>query len=144
MENLAGSEQWRQCGCVVEPVSRSGSSGWAKGQRYWGCCPRSPPQEARFEICSESSSPGSGYFQIVINRDNLPHPTQDVAWWAAKTKGSDFSEEDKVNPEVFNRVIWEGLKGDIPSPTTRSGAEIRRGETPQPESRQVNTNPESK
>jgi len=32
----------------------------------------------------------------------------------------DFSEEDKVNPEVFNRIIWEGLKGGTPYPTIRS------------------------
>ena len=82
--------------------------------------------------------------QLVINRANLPHPTHDAAWWAAKTKGFDFTEEDKNNPEVFNRIIWEGLKGDTPYPTTRSGAEIRRGGTPQPESRRVSTNTESK
>ena len=82
--------------------------------------------------------------RFVINRANLPHPTHDAAWWAEKTKGMDFSEEDKVNPQVFNRIIWEGLKGDTPYPTTRSGEEIRRGGTPQPETGQVNTSPESK
>jgi Phosphoesterase family len=82
--------------------------------------------------------------KFVINRENLPHPTHDAAWWAAKTKGMDFSEEDKVNPEVFNRILWEGLKGDTPYPSTRSGADIRRGGTPQPESKRVSTNTESK
>jgi len=72
------------------------------------------------------------------------HPTHDAAWWAEKTKGMDFSEEDKVNPEVFNRIIWEGLKGGTPYPTIRSGVEIRRGGTPQPETRQVTISPESK
>jgi hypothetical protein len=78
----------------------------------------------------------------VINRANLPRPTHDAAWWADKTKGLDFTEEDRVNPEVFNRIIWEGLMGDKPYPTTRSGAEIRHGGTPQPESRVVSTTPE--
>jgi hypothetical protein len=82
--------------------------------------------------------------KFVINREGLPHPTHDAAWWAAKTKGMDFSEEDKVNPELFNRILWEGLKGDTPYPRTRSGAEIRRGGTPQPESKRVSTNTESK
>ncbi|HXW92217.1 MAG TPA: alkaline phosphatase family protein [Terriglobales bacterium] len=76
----------------------------------------------------------------VANLANLPHPTHDAAWWAAKTKGFDFSEEDRVNPEVFNRIIWEGLKGNVPYPTTRSGADLRRGGTPQPETRRVSTN----
>jgi DNA-binding beta-propeller fold protein YncE len=82
--------------------------------------------------------------KYVINRANLPHPTHDVAWWAEKTKGFDFSEEDRVNPGAFNRIIWEGLMGNKPYPTTRSGVEIRHGGTPQPESKLVNTSPESK
>ena len=63
----------------------------------------------------------------------LPHPTHDAAWWEAKTKGMDFSQEDRVDTEKFNRIIWEGLMGDKPYPASRSGADLRRGGTPQPE-----------
>jgi hypothetical protein len=59
-----------------------------------------------------------------VNLANLPHPTHDAAWWEAKTKGFDFSEPDHVDPDKFNRVIWEGLMGDKPYPTTRSGADL--------------------
>jgi hypothetical protein len=58
--------------------------------------------------------------KFVRNPANLPHPTHDAEWWAAKTKGFDFSSEDKVDPEAFNRIIWQGLMGDKPYPT-RSG-----------------------
>ena len=34
------------------------------------------------------------------------HP---ASYWAAKTKGFDFSEEDRVDAVAFNRIIWEGL-----------------------------------
>jgi hypothetical protein len=61
-----------------------------------------------------------------INLANLPHPRHDAAWWEAKTKGFDFSEPDHVDPDKFNRVIWEGLMGDKPYPTTRSGADLGR------------------
>jgi DNA-binding beta-propeller fold protein YncE len=70
---------------------------------------------------------------------NLPHPTHTAAWWEQKTKGLDFSEEDRNDPAKFNRIIWEGLMGNKPYPTTRSGAELRHSATPPPETRQVNT-----
>jgi YVTN family beta-propeller protein len=52
----------------------------------------------------------------ILNKDkvklaDLPHPTHDAAWWAAHTTGFDFSSEDQVNPDAFNRVLWEGLMG---------------------------------
>jgi len=74
--------------------------------------------------------------QDTVHLGTLPHPTHDAAWWEAKTKGMDFSQEDRVNPDQFNRILWEGLMGDKPYPTTRSGANLRRSGTPQPESRQ--------
>lgn len=72
-----------------------------------------------------------------VDKSSL-HTTHDAAWWAAKTRGMDFSKEDLNDPAAFNRIIWEGMKGDKPYPTVRSGAELRHGGTPQPETRQVN------
>jgi hypothetical protein len=69
--------------------------------------------------------------------DALPRSTHDAAWWEEKTKGFDFSAEDRIDSDKFNRILWEGLMGDKPYPTTRSGADLRRGGTPQPETRQV-------
>lgn len=60
-----------------------------------------------------------------VNLSALPRPTHDAAWWDAHTKGFDFSQEDRVDPEKFNRVLWEGLMGDNPYPTTRSGLDLR-------------------
>jgi hypothetical protein len=73
----------------------------------------------------------------------VPRPTHDAAWWDAKTKGMNFNKEDMNDPAVFNRIIWEGLKGS-PYPTTRSGADLRRSGTPQPETRQVDTGSRAK
>jgi len=62
----------------------------------------------------------------LLNKDKvratnvIPQPTHDAAWWEAKTKGFDFSSEDKVDPDKFNRVIWEGLMGGRPYPLRHS------------------------
>jgi len=62
-------------------------------------------------------------------RGVIPKPTHDAAWWEAQTKGMDFSKADHVNPQAFNLVVWKGLKGDMPYPTTRSGADLRQNRT---------------
>jgi DNA-binding beta-propeller fold protein YncE len=61
-----------------------------------------------------------------LNLASIPKPTHDAAWWEERTKNFDFSKEDRVDPEVFNRVIWKGLMGDRPYPTLRSGADLRK------------------
>ncbi|HKW89219.1 MAG TPA: bifunctional YncE family protein/alkaline phosphatase family protein [Candidatus Acidoferrales bacterium] len=53
-------------------------------------------------------------------------PRHDAAYWAAKTKGMDFSVEDHIDSAKFNRIIWEGLEGDsVPYPTLRDGRNLR-------------------
>jgi DNA-binding beta-propeller fold protein YncE len=74
----------------------------------------------------------------AVNPATLPHPTHDAAWWEAKTKGFDFSAEDRIDSDAFNRIIWEGLMGGKPYPNTRSGADLSHTSTPQPETRQAN------
>jgi DNA-binding beta-propeller fold protein YncE len=57
----------------------------------------------------------------------IPKPTHDAAYWADRTKQFDFTREDNIsNPDKFNRIIWEGLHGDKPYPTVRSGIDLRR------------------
>jgi YVTN family beta-propeller protein len=61
-----------------------------------------------------------------VNLSEIPKPTHDAAWWEARTKQFDFSAEDRVNPDKFNRVIWQGLMGDRPYPAIRPGADLRQ------------------
>jgi hypothetical protein len=56
---------------------------------------------------------------------DLPRPTHDAAYWAAATKGMDFSVEDRLDPLVFNQVLWRGLMESKPYPATSSGADLR-------------------
>jgi len=45
--------------------------------------------------------------------------THTAAWWADKTRGFDFSAEDRVPTELYNKILWEGLKG-TPAPEVSS------------------------
>jgi hypothetical protein len=57
----------------------------------------------------------------------IPHPTRDAAYWAEATKGMDFAVEDRVDPAVFNQILWKGLMGDKAYPETSSGVDLSSG-----------------
>ncbi len=47
-------------------------------------------------------------------------PTHNARYWAAKTRGFDFSAEDRVPRDLYNKILWEGLKGTkAPVPHSR-------------------------
>ena len=46
-------------------------------------------------------------------------PTHDAQYWAAKTRGFDFSGEDRVPAQLYNKILWEGIKG-TPAPTAKT------------------------
>jgi hypothetical protein len=55
------------------------------------------------------------------------HPRHTVAWWAAHSRGQDFSVEDDLDTDRFNRALWLGLapKG-APFPARPvTGADLR-------------------
>ena len=57
-------------------------------------------------------------------------PAHNAAYWAEKTRGFDFSTEDKLDSESFNIVLWNGLKGEgQPYPAERDGRDLSKGRT---------------
>ncbi|HLW81920.1 MAG TPA: bifunctional YncE family protein/alkaline phosphatase family protein [Candidatus Acidoferrales bacterium] len=57
----------------------------------------------------------------------LMKPRRDAAYWAAKTKGMDFTVEDHIDSAKFNRIMWRGLEGkNVPYPAKRSGRDLRK------------------
>jgi DNA-binding beta-propeller fold protein YncE len=52
-------------------------------------------------------------------------PLHDATWWAAHTKGMNFSVEDKLDTAKFNHVLWMGTMDNKPYPTIRSGLDFR-------------------
>ena len=55
----------------------------------------------------------------------IPRPIHDAAYWAAVTRGMDFSVEDRVDPLAFNHVLWRGIMGEVPYPATSDGRDLR-------------------
>ena len=53
------------------------------------------------------------------------HPTHNAAYWAAATKGLDFSIEDNLNGADYNRILWQGLMEGKPYPEAPSGSNLR-------------------
>jgi hypothetical protein len=63
--------------------------------------------------------------------NQVHHFTRDAEYWAAKSAEFDFSVADNPSdPEKDNRIIWEGLKVDIPYPTIRDGRDLRKNRAP--------------
>lgn len=52
-------------------------------------------------------------------------PTHDAQYWAAATRGMDFSAEDRIDFNKYNHILWKGLMGDQPYPETPSGLDLR-------------------
>jgi hypothetical protein len=44
----------------------------------------------------------------------------DAGYWATATRGYDWSAEDRINADAYNRVLWTGIKGAKAYPATRS------------------------
>jgi hypothetical protein len=38
----------------------------------------------------------------------------------------DFTDADRVDGAVFNRILWKGLMGDKPYPATPTGIDLRQ------------------
>ena len=55
----------------------------------------------------------------------VPRPTHDAGYWAAATRGMDFSVEDRVDPLMFNHILWRGIMGTAPYPATSDGRDLR-------------------
>src|SRR5260221_14144752 len=49
----------------------------------------------------------------------------DTAFLAEKTQAMDFTTEDRLNAELFTRVLGQAMKGDVPYPTQRNRQDLR-------------------
>jgi len=52
--------------------------------------------------------------------------THSAKYWAQVTKGMDFSDADRVDPAVYNRILWKGMMGDKPYPAAPTGLDLRQ------------------
>ena len=49
------------------------------------------------------------------------HDAHSASYWALQTRGFDWSVEDRVPAVRFNQILWKGLTGGLPYPSTRNG-----------------------
>lgn len=57
--------------------------------------------------------------KVVFAKGPNLKPTHDAQYWAEKTRGFDFSGEDRVPKELYNKILWEGIKG-TPTPAAKT------------------------
>ena len=72
---------------------------------------------------TEASIPGAD-IQYAEGPDIKP--ARDAAYWAKVTEGWDWSSEDKIPADLYNRVLWEGLTNGSPYPIVRTGLNLSR------------------
>jgi hypothetical protein len=69
---------------------------------------------------SKGGGLGFGPTKVEFAKGPILKSTHDAQYWAAKTRGFDFSGEDRVPKELYNKILWEGIKGTpAPVATTR-------------------------
>ena len=56
----------------------------------------------------------------------VPKSTHDAKYWAQVTKGMDFSDADRVDFTVYNRILWKGTMGNKPYPARPAELELGR------------------
>lgn len=57
----------------------------------------------------------------VYAKGSFVVPKHDASYWAKATTGFDFSHADRVPPALYNKILWEGLKGGQPYPAIHNG-----------------------
>ncbi len=71
-------------------------------------------------------APGGASGTDLDAKYSLPRHT--AAWWAAHMHGQDFSVEDDLDTDKFNRTLWLGLMGPgVPFPTRTTGQDLSNG-----------------
>lgn len=53
-------------------------------------------------------------------------PVHDAAYWEQQSQGQDFKKADNLDAGKFNRLLWQGLKGNAPYPGERDGRDFSK------------------
>jgi len=64
-----------------------------------------------------------------IGRLHRAKSTHGAKYWARVTKGLDFSDADRIDSAVYNRILWKGMMGNRPL----SRRAHRTGPPPEPQ-----------
>ncbi len=75
-------------------------------------------------VLASTQLPVSG--KAALLKSAQARPTHPASWWIARTRGMDFSVEDRLDAVKYNRLLWQGIKGRQPYPAVRSGKDLRQ------------------
>jgi hypothetical protein len=51
----------------------------------------------------------------------VPKSTHNFEYWARVTRGLDLSDSDRVDPRLYNRILWKGVMRNRPVPASLKG-----------------------
>jgi len=69
-------------------------------------------------------------FQALPANIDLGEKNMAVNEWSRKSAGLDFAREDRVPDNLFNEILWKGIKGDhavLPVPSRAAFVRAVRG-----------------
>jgi DNA-binding beta-propeller fold protein YncE len=76
---------------------------------------------------TELPLPPASDAQDHASAGEFSHPLHSASFWAEQTTNFDFSEEDKLDSQAFNEILWKGIKGENQAyPAERSGKDLSR------------------
>jgi phosphoribosylformimino-5-aminoimidazole carboxamide ribonucleotide (ProFAR) isomerase len=61
-------------------------------------------------------------FKAIIPQVDLNENNTALSEWQRRSEMFDFAKEDANDDVEFNRVLWHGIKGDVPYPGPRRSA----------------------
>lgn len=88
-------------------------------QREWSF------EAAPSALLSQTALPLPGSKPDQLKQSGSQSPMHDASYWAKQTAGFDFSGEDRIDADQFNRIVWNGLM-QTPYPENRSQVDLRR------------------
>ena len=56
----------------------------------------------------------------------VPKLKHDAKYWARVTREMDFSDADRIDFGVYNRILWKGMMGNKPYPAGRARSEVEQ------------------
>jgi len=56
----------------------------------------------------------------------VPKSTHNPEYWARVSRAMDFSDADRVDSAVYNRILWKGTIGNRPYPGRPTGLDLRK------------------
>ena len=74
-----------------------------------------------------SAADSSGLPDVAYAEGPRLRATHDASYWTEKTRGFDWTAEDRAPADLYNHILWEGMTGGRPYPGVRDGADLSAG-----------------